>query len=68
MFVYVLPDMTLMRMAIVCISAQMRMRICYEVILEGTADMSSFCYCYKTGGKLGASSNLALWPTSDFDP
>ena len=44
MFVYVLPDMTLMRMAIVCISAQMRMRICYEVILEGTADMSSFCF------------------------
>ena len=43
MFVYVLPDMTLMRMAIVCISAQMRMRICYGVILEGTADMSSFC-------------------------
>ena len=47
MFVYVLPDMTLMRMAIVCISAQMnqmRMRICYEVILEGTADTSSFCF------------------------
>ena len=52
MFVYVLPDMTLMRMAIVCISVQMRMRICYEVILEGTADTSIFC--------LGASSNLAL--------
>ena len=54
MFVYVVPDMTLMRMAIVCISAQMRMRICYKVILEGTADISSFVW------EPGASSNLAL--------
>ena len=34
MFVYVLPDMTLMRMAIVCISAQMRTRICYGICVS----------------------------------
>ena len=32
----------------------------YGVILKRTSDMSIFC--------LGASSNLALWPISDFDP
>ena len=39
----------------------------YGVILEGTADMSSVCYFYKKGSQKSVCSNLALWPTSDFD-
>ena len=37
------------------------------VIFEGTADISSVCYCYKKSSQeLGASINLALWLTSDL--
>ena len=41
----------------------------YGVILEGTADMLGFVIVIRRGGRSQyTSSNLALWPTSDFDP
>ena len=36
----------------------------YGVILEGTADMASFCYCYKSQESVVIK---ALWPTTELN-